>query len=796
MFQHHLRRYLALALLTYNALPLPVAQAGAGDVDPGWGGFGQRGVALTSGAGRLVQVISTKAGFAAVGTTGGDFLIQSFDESGAPVTGTGDGGVRTIDLGGNDLATAADASAGYVAGRSDNDLVLARIGPAGLDRAFGVDGLVILDSSLSTEDHPTVVLLGPDRIWVGRTAIASCPVAPCPRAFRLYAIAPDGRAWSTWSAGFDGDAILNDLTLLPNGDVVAVGQRCASAGGSCQGVVARFRPTTGLDPTFGTAGFRLTPEAAELTDVEVALAGYGQPAGLYAAGSSAGDFALLRFTLSGALDPTFFGDGLASVDFGGSEGAEHLSHIGPTVWLVGGRTTQGYGVAAFDAADASAVRWGEADLTTHGVQDLSLDLIGSNWGTVDVVGTATVEGQSRLMIGRHLLTGDLAAGGWWTSRYSLDGDTVYWAAVGADGGPGRPTVVAVEGAVASDSPTLYLGQLIEGWSDGISEAPGADTQHFADLVVQPDGSVTTASWVSVPGGSNYHVSRRMLEVGPDPDFQGGAVTIDIAARDLARALTIQPDGKIVVAGESQGNGSVQLSLARLNADGTVDTGFGSNGRIITGLGGGARAYDVAVDAQNRIVVGGHFIDGNGLYQLLLARFTANGQLDTGFGSGGIVRDLAAAFDALRIALQPDGKIVVAGNSVYDPNAQLIARYTATGAPDLGFGSGGQILLRVDGYQLRDLALQEGRIWVLLSHADGLGPTRLLRYSSAGAPDARFSGDGLAEIGLTGGADLRDLIVNGPELILVGRVRTPLGVGVAAAAVESGINRVYLTHLQR
>lgn len=792
-----LRHGIALALMTLSSLPPTVARASAGDVASHWGGFGDRGVVLTPAAGALNQIVGTKVGYGAVGTKNGDFLIQFFEDTGTPYVGTGAGldGALTIDLGGNDVATATSDTVNYLAGRSDSDLVLAKINGVELDTAFGVNGVLTLDPSLAADDAPAFVRLGANRIWVGRTAVSSCPTAPCPREFRLYAIAPDGKTWSTWSAAFGGDSVLNGLTLLPNEDVVAVGRRCAVGGAACQGVVARFRPTTGLDPTFGTGGYRLAPAVSELSDVVLALADGGQPAGLYAAGSSGGDFSLMRFDLTGALDTTFFGDGLATIDFGGVEGAGRLSHIGPTLWLVGGRTPQGYGVALVDVAASSAARWGQVDLAARGVQDLAVDLLNTNWGTVDVVGVADVQGQSRLMIARHLLTGDLDAGGWWTSRYSADGDGLNWEAVGAGGGPGRPTTLAVIRSAETSLPTLFRGELSDGWSDGISEAPGNNPQ-FGAIAVQPDGSSTTVGWVNVPGGTDFYVTRWRTDVGTDPDFQGGVVTVDSDARDLAWAVAIQPDGKIVVAGESQGAGSVQASLVRLTADGLVDTSFGSNGRILTNLGGGARVYAVAVDPQGRIVVGGHFIDGSGRYQLMLARFTSAGQPDSTFGVGGVVRDLATAFDADRLALQPDGKIVVAGNSVYDPDAQVLARYTAAGAPDTTFGSGGQILLRTSSYQLRDLALQADRIWVLLSQADGVGPARLLRYTGAGAPDVTFSGDGATELGLTGGADLRSLVVNGGELILTGRVLTPLGVGVAAAAVESGINRVYLPLLRR
>ena len=146
---------------------------------------------------------------------------------------------------------------------------------------------------------------------------------------------------------------------------------------------------------------------------------------------------------------------------------------------------------------------------------------------------------------------------------------------------------------------------------------------------------------------------------------GGKVTTGIissSSQDYGQAVAIQPDGKIVVAGNSDFGPSADFALARFNTDGSLDTSFNSTGKLLTDFGNGSSDFALGVGIQSggKIVAGGYSFN-NG-YNFALARYNADGSLDTSFGEGGkFTHDLAGVDDAgADLAIQPNGRIVMAG----------------------------------------------------------------------------------------------------------------------------------------
>jgi uncharacterized delta-60 repeat protein len=118
---------------------------------------------------------------------------------------------------------------------------------------------------------------------------------------------------------------------------------------------------------------------------------------------------------------------------------------------------------------------------------------------------------------------------------------------------------------------------------------------------------------------------------------GGKVTTDFAGSgDGAGAIAVQPDGKLVAAGGATINGQADFALARYNSNGTLDTSFSTGGRVTTDFGGRYEgASSVALQWDGKIVVAGGSVIG--LYDnFALARYNSNGTLDTSFGTGGKV----------------------------------------------------------------------------------------------------------------------------------------------------------------
>ena len=167
--------------------------------------------------------------------------------------------------------------------------------------------------------------------------------------------------------------------------------------------------------------------------------------------------------------------------------------------------------------------------------------------------------------------------------------------------------------------------------------------------------------------------------------------------DWAYATAIQPDGRILAAGVSNADGTYDFAVARYTSTHSLDPTFGKEGVALTDFGKSWDwAYGLALQPDGKIVVAG-VSDVSGSKDFALARLNANGTLDKDFGRGGLVtqemRSLTA--DVVRgIAIQPDGKIVVGGSSYEDvvtvgPNSDfMVARYNPNGSNDLSFGIGG------------------------------------------------------------------------------------------------------------
>ena len=131
-------------------------------------------------------------------------------------------------------------------------------------------------------------------------------------------------------------------------------------------------------------------------------------------------------------------------------------------------------------------------------------------------------------------------------------------------------------------------------------------------------------------------------------------------------VAIQPDGKIVAAGYSDAGGNRDFALVRYNADGSLDTTFGGGGKVLTDFGAASDddAVRVALQPDGKIVVAG-YSERPRHCDFALVRYNADGSLDPSFGAGGkVLTDLGDSSDddGRAVAIQPDGKIVAAGSA--------------------------------------------------------------------------------------------------------------------------------------
>lgn len=249
----------------------------------------------------------------------------------------------------------------------------------------------------------------------------------------------------------------------------------------------------------------------------------------------------------------------------------------------------------------------------------------------------------------------------------------------------------------------------------------------------------------------------------DPAFgSGGIVTSAIGSGGSeANAVAVQTNGKIILGGQTTVGSVGEVALARYDANGALDTSFGSGGKVTTAIGSNSRIRGLAVQPDGKIVAAGGTYVGSDP-ELLIARYNSDGSLDTSFGSGGTVvapiTDSGSAVSTL--ALQPDGKIVVGGLS--GNNVSFIARYNGNGSLDTSFGSGGIVTPAYNG--LTSLALQpDGKI---VATGAAYGYLEVERFNPAGTPDETFGQNATASSSVPGYASAIAVQQDG-EIVVAG-----------------------------
>ncbi|MFZ5538249.1 MAG: WD40 repeat domain-containing protein [Pseudomonadota bacterium] len=328
--------------------------------------------------------------------------------------------------------------------------------------------------------------------------------------------------------------------------------------------------------------------------------------------------------------------------------------------------------------------------------------------------------------GKIVVAGSSYTGATWDFslvRYNADGtlDTTFGSggkvttAIGAGEDRANALVLAPDGKIVvagySYNGTKYDFALVRYNTDGtldptfgsggkVVTAIGTSHDYALALALAPDGKIVVAGYSDNGADADFALARYNANGSLDTGFgSGGKVTTPILSGvDIAFALALAPNGKIVAAGESANGTTRNSALALYNADGTLDTSFGTGGRVVTPFGSGYdAAFAIALAPDGRIVVAGFSDNGVTGRDFALTRYNANGSLDTSFGSGGkVVTAIGAGNDYARaLALAPDGKIVVAGQSANGTTDDFaLARYNADGSLDTTFGTGGKVVTAI------------------------------------------------------------------------------------------------------
>ncbi|TDH17788.1 hypothetical protein EXU57_24845 [Segetibacter sp. 3557_3] len=274
------------------------------------------------------------------------------------------------------------------------------------------------------------------------------------------------------------------------------------------------------------------------------------------------------------------------------------------------------------------------------------------------------------------------------------------------------------------------------------------------LKIQGDGKIVTAGVATNNHQYFFALARHNADGTPDLSFDGdGRVTTSMGVgHEFISSLAIQNDGNIVAAGRSTrgdlaGNALTDMALARYNPNGSLDSSFDFDGKVTTVFGDQTEGNAVAIQNDGKIVVAGTS-DGR---RIAVARYNRNGSLDVSFGTDGKVLSSIRAFAFGNImAIQPDGKILVGGTGDNGVKFSFVVlRYNSNGTLDHSFGVGGVAFTDFGTYSSSGRALglhSDGKIVLAgYSETNTLGTLAstlaLAKYNSDGSPDQSVDGDG-------------------------------------------------------
>lgn len=600
-------------------------------------------------------------------------LDNSFDGDGRVVTDVGSSIYRLTAI-----AIQPDGkivAAGYVFTGATTDIMLVRYNPDGsLDNSFHGDGRVFTTVGTGTDEVHALVIQPDGKIVAGGYAIEGSNVD-----FVLVRYNPDGILDSSFDedgrvrSSLPNAGSIEAIALQTDGKIVAAGS--ASQGTNSDFAVARYNTDGSPDMSFDMDGWVTTPMGTGYdfaSDIEIRSDGKIIVAGDREQGDDY-DFALARYNTDGSLDNSFDGDGKVITDFPDDASAITVAQQPDGKLVAAGYT--GFVVNNIAKYDTVVVRY-------------------NSDGTIDT---------------------------------TLDGD----------------------GKLISDI--------------------GFQNSDARAVAIQSDGKIVVAGYTSNGVNNDISVARYTTNGAFDPTFDGdGRVLVAIFnGHDVGNAIAIQPDGKILVAGAAYNGTNNDFAFIRLNPNGSLDDSFGLGGKVAIPITFAAASDEianaVAVQPDGKIVAAGSAFTH--VSKFALVRLTSGGGLDPTFDGDGTLISPIGGFNASEvakaIALQPDGKIVAAGGT---EGGLVIARFLTNGTPDLSFTVTGNVIFATGGAAEAMVIQPDGKI--VTAGAGNLGAPGsnfvLVRVNTNGTPDGTFATNGIAVTNFSGLGSRATSLALGPN----------------------------------
>ncbi len=656
-------------------------------------------------------------------------------------------------------------------------LLTANAAPGDLDTTFSFDGIASEAIGGTATDNANASVIQPD----GKILIAGNATFGDRKGCMITRFNPDG----SYDTSFNGNgkafyangysAVCYALALQPDGKIIAAGSNEYSAA-AYGGVIVRFNPTGTLDTTFDGDGavtslsFSINSIALQ-PDGKIVASGYDRFI-------SGGTSLVARYNPNGSIDTSFNGNGMTLIANSGSFSSLDVQADGK---IIGAGTVN---LNFMTSSDFLIVRY-----NTDGSPDNSFD--------GDGIVTTHIDGLDQAKAVKIQSDGKILAAGvcrlynsnedYAITRYNTDGSLDL--SFDGDGKVTTDFLTFVDEAatlfIQPDGKFVAAGSSTNGINGNFSVARynsngSLDTSfdgdgkvttpinNFSDILtsvnVQTNGKIVAVGYSRIASSPDNHT----LLVGYNADgaldtsFDGdGKLKPEISVgRSGSNAVAIQPDGKIVAAGFSFFDSQSKFTIARYNTDGSYDTTFGGNGKVILGIGNTSFLYAeaVAIQTDGKIVVGGYISNNTAGVDFAIARYNADGSPDTTFDGDGLATVDIFGTDYLSgMIIQPDGKIVAAGGGQNFPNYYgTLVRFNTDGSLDTSFDGDGKIIAQSpDAYAFNALAIQpDGRIIAAGESlaSGGVHNFAVIRYNPNGSPDTTFNGSGKAITIISGGVD--------------------------------------------
>jgi uncharacterized delta-60 repeat protein len=677
------------------------------------------------------------------------------------------------------------------------DFAVARYTANGkLDTSFGVNGIIITDFNNFSDDQSNAITLQGDKIIVagstgdmnGNTDIA------------LARYTTDGTLDASFgvngkviTAAGDSSSNANAIALQGNKFVVT-GYTSASNRNNANIALARYTADGNLDSSFGVNGLVVTDfinssndfaNSIVRQDGKIIVAGFSFN---YDIGNA--DFALARYTADGTLDTSFGVNGKVTTDFNNSNDYATSMVLQGDKILLGGQTYN-----AFPFSENLAL----TRYTADGILDTSFGVNGKVTADFitpsDVANSIALQGDKIIAVG-SVFNSVAGNNDFALTRYTSEG--ALDASFGVDGlltGYFYESQITFRSTVIQGSKIIAAGYALNNYNNDFALVRYT-TDGRQDSTFGRDGIVTTDFNISrdeaysvvlqgdkiiVAGlAGNYPnygfaLARYTTDGVLDSSFgvKGKVITVFANSFSFVTSIVLQGD-KILVAGLAGNYPDYDFALARYTADGTLDSSFGENGKVTTDFN---NSVDVATSIAlqgDKIIVGGYTGDVIPNFDIALARYTANGSLDPSFGvNGKVTTDFNNSIDVVTsIALQGN-KILVAGNTGDSGSEDfMLVRYTSEGALDASFGENGKVTTDFNNSsdQAISIALQGDKI-ILGGYTRNpdtyIYDFALARYTAEGVLDASFGMNGRVITGLDGNALMQSIAVHQNRLYTVG-----------------------------